>query len=168
MEMQLVRCCLLSLFILNQNQEVKILLLEQKAGWTKLHFLSLLTTLISSRVPADQLFYYLTASETCWSETYIKANARNIDLHVYCIVPNATHSMMSLDKGVFGHLKAKLHFIPRKYSINKNKKLWSSQMWGCLQFYKPLTIINAFNVSGLFPVDSQHKWNSETTTDILY
>ncbi|XP_014673791.1 PREDICTED: uncharacterized protein LOC106814043 [Priapulus caudatus] len=86
------------------------------------------------------------------------AKARGIE--IYRIVPNATHLMQPLDKGVFGPLKAKWHQVVRHNTrdhpdipigkVNFAEKLKEA----FLLFYKPLTIINSFKAPGIYPVDS--------------
>lgn len=53
-------------------------------------------------------------------DVFIKAKAQGIEL--YRIVPNATHLMQPLDKGVFGPLKSKWHMPARKYTCENPGK----------------------------------------------
>ena len=68
--------------------------------------------------------------------------------------------MQPLDKGVFGPLKAKWHLTPRKYAReNPGKNIGKANFAqklteAFLNFYKPLTVINAFKASGIYPVNS--------------
>ncbi|KAK3086373.1 hypothetical protein FSP39_017497 [Pinctada imbricata] len=81
-------------------------------------------------------------------------------IELYRIIPNATHLMQPLDKGVFGPLKKAWSQGTREYyrenpgcKINKAnfaQKLKDTYM----MFYKPLTVINSFKASGIYPVDS--------------
>jgi len=45
---------------------------------------------------------------------FSEASAKCIKLHVYRIVPNATHLMETMGKDVFRPLKLKLHLVVRK------------------------------------------------------
>lgn len=91
-------------------------------------------------------------------EVFLSAKAKGIEL--YRIVANATHLMQPLDKGVFGPLKTKWHIISRKYTRENPGKTIGRENFAqklseaYLQFYKPLTVINAFKSSGIYPVDS--------------
>lgn len=91
-------------------------------------------------------------------EVFMKAKSLGIEL--YRIVPNATHLMQPLDKGVFGPLKTKWHKTARKYTRENPGKCIGKENFAeklkeaYLQFYKPLTVINAFKSSGIYPVDS--------------
>ena len=86
-----------------------------------------------------------------------KAKQKGIEL--YRLVPNATHLMQPLDKGVFGPLKQRWHQTVRQHNRanpglpigihNFSEKLKDA----FLLFYKPLTVINAFKASGIYPVD---------------
>jgi hypothetical protein len=86
------------------------------------------------------------------------AKAKGIE--IYRIVPNATHLMQPLDKGVFGPLKTRWHQVVRKHTrehpedpigkVNFAEKLKEA----FLMFYKPLTVINSFKSSGIYPLDS--------------
>ena len=87
-------------------------------------------------------------------------NAKSKGIELYRIVPNATHLMQPLDKGVFGPLKSKWHLVARKYTRENpgrciGKEIFAQKLTEAfLQFYKPLTIINAFRSSGIYPVDA--------------
>lgn len=86
-------------------------------------------------------------------------DARSKGIELYRLVPNATHLMQPLDKGVFGPLKQTWHKVVRQHNranpgnlIGKNnfaEKLNEA----FLLFYKPLTVVNAFKASGIYPVD---------------
>ncbi|XP_052219882.1 uncharacterized protein LOC127837083 isoform X2 [Dreissena polymorpha] len=89
---------------------------------------------------------------------FMKAIARGIEL--YRLVPNATHLMQPLDKGVFGPLKSRWHMVSRKYMRENPGKCIGKEVFAqklteaYLQFYKPITVINSFKSSGIYPVDS--------------
>ena len=89
---------------------------------------------------------------------FSEASSKGIEL--YRIVPNATHLMQPMDKGVFGPLKSKWHMIVRKYTRENpgkciNRENFAEKLTEAfLLFYKPLTVINAFRASGIYPVDS--------------
>ena len=82
-------------------------------------------------------------------------------IEMYRIIPNATHLMQPLDKGVFGPLKTMWSNVTREHyrntpgvkidRTNFAQKLKDAYM----QFYKPLTIVNSFKASGIYPVDSK-------------
>lgn len=83
-----------------------------------------------------------------------------MNIELYRIVPNATHIMQPLDKGVFGPLKLKWHLTTRKYNRENPGKSIGKENFAqklteaFLQFYKPLTVINEFKASGIYPVSS--------------
>ncbi|WAQ99701.1 JERKL-like protein, partial [Mya arenaria] len=89
---------------------------------------------------------------------FMHAKAKGIE--IYRIVPNATHLMQPLDKGVFGPLKGKWNLVSRRYSRENPGKTIGKENFAeklnvaYLEFYKPLTVINAFKSSGIYPVDS--------------
>lgn len=87
-------------------------------------------------------------------------DAKSKGIELYRLVPNATHIMQPLDKGVFGPLKKRWHQVLRCHSrenpgspVGKDKfaELLKEAF---LLFYKPLTVINSFKSTGLYPVDS--------------
>jgi hypothetical protein len=86
-------------------------------------------------------------------DIFLSAKAKGIDL--YRIVPNAIHLMQPLDKGVFGPMKTKWHGVCRKYTRENPGKTIEKENFAqklteaYLQFYKPLTVINAFRASGI-------------------
>lgn len=88
----------------------------------------------------------------------MKAKSKGIEL--YRILPNATHLMQPLDKGVFGPLKSKWHLTTRKYTRENPGKAIGKENFAVklsetfLHFYKQLTVINAFKSAGIYPVDS--------------
>ncbi|XP_041361896.1 uncharacterized protein LOC121377863 [Gigantopelta aegis] len=81
-------------------------------------------------------------------------------IEIYRLLPNATHLMQPLDRGVFGPLKLKWHQVVRKHyrehpgakigKLNFSEKLKEVYY----EFYKPLTVINSFKVTGIYPIDS--------------
>lgn len=85
------------------------------------------------------------------------AKSRGIEL--YRLYPNATHLMQPLDKGVFGPLKLRWHQVVRKHTrenpgapITKHNFVEKLKE-AFLLFYKPLTVINSFKSSGIYPID---------------
>ena len=90
--------------------------------------------------------------------SFEEAKAKGIE--VYRIVPNATHLMQPLDKGVFGPLKSRWHQVVRKHTREHPGTLIGKENFAeklkeaFLLFYKPLTVINSFRSSGVYPVDS--------------
>lgn len=91
-------------------------------------------------------------------DVFLKAISKGIEL--YRILPNATHLMQPLDKGVFGPLKSKWHLTTRKYTRENPGKAIGKENFAVklsetfLHFYKPLTVIDAFKSAGIYPVDS--------------
>ncbi|XP_052233020.1 uncharacterized protein LOC127845885 [Dreissena polymorpha] len=91
-------------------------------------------------------------------KVFMDAKSKGIEL--YMIVPNATHLMQPMDKGVFGPLKSKWHLVARKYSRENpgrsiGKEVFAEKLTEAfLNFYKILTVINAFRSSGIYPVDA--------------
>ena len=89
--------------------------------------------------------------------SFEEAKAKGIE--VYRIVPNATHLMQPLDKGVFGPLKSRWHQVVRKHTREHpanpiGKENFAEKLKEAfLLFYKPLTVINSFRSSGIYPVD---------------
>ena len=91
-------------------------------------------------------------------DLFVKGKDKGIEM--YRIVPNATHLMQPLDKGVFGPLKTKWHITCRKFTRENPGKCIGKENFAqklteaYLQFYRPLTVMNAFKSSGIYPVDS--------------
>lgn len=85
--------------------------------------------------------------------------ASNKGIELYRLVPNATHLMQPLDVGVFGPLKQRWHQVVRAHTRSSpdapiGKHNFAEKLKEAfLLFYKPLTVINAFRSSGIFPVD---------------
>jgi hypothetical protein len=86
---------------------------------------------------------------------YAKGNG----IELYRLVPNATHLMQPLDKGVFGPFKQRWHQVVRQHNRANPGNLIGKENFAAklkdafLLFYKPLTVINAFKASGIYPVD---------------
>jgi len=86
-------------------------------------------------------------------------DAKEKGIALYRLLPNATHIMQPLDKGVFGPLKSRWHQVVRKHTREHPASPIGKQNFAeklkeaFLLFYKPLTVINSFKSSGIFPVD---------------
>jgi len=86
--------------------------------------------------------------------------AKSKGIEIYRFIPNATHIMQPLDKGVFGPLKNKWHQVVRRHtrenpSTPVGKENFAELLKEAyLLFYRPLTVINSFKSSGIYPVDS--------------
>lgn len=86
--------------------------------------------------------------------------AKSKGIEIYMFIPNATHIMQPLDKGVFGPLKNKWHQVVRRHtrenpSTPVGKEIFAELLKEAyLLFYRPLTVINSFKTSGIYPVDS--------------
>ncbi|XP_062571348.1 uncharacterized protein LOC134233399 [Saccostrea cucullata] len=89
-------------------------------------------------------------------DIFTKARRRGIE--IYRLVPNATHLMQPLDKGVFGPLKKEWYDTVRKNTrLNPDKPIDKKSFPSKLHetyvaFYKPSIIIGAFKGSGIYPV----------------
>lgn len=87
------------------------------------------------------------------------AKSKGIELYRLHVVPNATHLMQLLDKGVFGPLKQKWHKLVRQHNRANPGNLIGKHNFAeklkdaFLLFYRPLTVVNAFKASGIYPVD---------------
>jgi hypothetical protein len=85
--------------------------------------------------------------------------AREKGIELYRLVPNATHFLQPLDNGVFGPLKKSWYQIVRKNTKeNPDKSIGKENFAAKLQeaflnFYKPLTVVNSFKSTGIFPID---------------
>lgn len=99
-----------------------------------------------------------SVSSHVYMDAFEFAKSKGIEL--YRLVPNATHIMQPLDKGVFGPLKKRWYQVMRRHSRENpgspvGKHNFAELLKQCfLLFYKPLTIINSFKSSGIYPVDS--------------
>jgi hypothetical protein len=84
------------------------------------------------------------------------ASERGIEL--YRIVPNATHLMQPMDKGVFGPLKREWYSVIRKHTkANPGQPIGKQHFAQKLNeafdaFYKPATVASSFRSSGIYPV----------------
>ena len=97
---------------------------------------------------------------------FSRAAEKGIEL--YRLVPNATHLMQPLDKGVFGALKTKWHQVTRRHTRDFpgskiSKPNFAEKLAEAFNaFYRPLTVINSFKATGLYPVD-----RSQITVEML-
>lgn len=86
--------------------------------------------------------------------------AKSKGIELYRFIPNATHIMQPLDKGVFGPLKNRWYQVVRRHSRENPSSPVGKENFAellkeaYLLFYRPLTVINSFKSSGIYPVDS--------------
>ena len=89
-------------------------------------------------------------------------------IEIYRLLPNSTHIMQPLDKGVFGALKTQWHKVTRKHARDYpgskiSKANFAEKLTEAFNnFYRPSTIINSFRSTGVYPVD-----RSRITVDML-
>jgi hypothetical protein len=89
-------------------------------------------------------------------DIFTKASSRGIE--IYRLVPNATHLMQPLDKGVFGPLKKEWYSTVRKNTKANpgkpiDKKTFAAKLHETyVAFHKPSIVIGAFKGSGIYPV----------------
>lgn len=85
--------------------------------------------------------------------------AKDKGIELYRLVPNATHFLQPLDNGVFGPLKKAWYQIVRKNTKDNPDKSIGKENFAAklheafLNFYKPLTVVNSFKSTGIFPID---------------
>ncbi|XP_045177895.2 jerky protein homolog-like [Mercenaria mercenaria] len=85
--------------------------------------------------------------------------AKEKQIELYRLIPNATHFLQPVDNGVFGPLKKVWYKIVRKYTKeNPGKSIGKENFAGKLHeafmlFYKPLTVSSSFRSTGIHPVD---------------
>ncbi|XP_056003489.1 uncharacterized protein LOC130049641 [Ostrea edulis] len=130
-----------------------------KKGWmdsvTFKVFLEHFNTFAGSERPIVLLFD--SVSSHIDMKTFEFAKQKGIEL--YRLLPNATHVMQPLDVGVFGPLKTRWHQVVRKHTRENpgtpiGKDNFAEKLKEAfLLFYKPLTVINSFRSSGIYPVD---------------
>ncbi|XP_060604840.1 uncharacterized protein LOC132757544 isoform X2 [Ruditapes philippinarum] len=100
--------------------------------------------------------------------------AKSKGILLYRIIPNATHLMQPLDKGVFGPLKQSWYKVMRAHAREKpgvaiGKDTFSEKLKEAyLLFYKPLTVVNSFKSSGIYPVDSTKVRDSDLKPGFTY
>ena len=88
---------------------------------------------------------------------FSSASERGIE--VYRLVPNATHLMQPLDKGVFGALKTKWYQVTRQHTREHpgskiGKPNFAEKLAEAFnEFYRPSTIVNSFRATGVYPID---------------
>ncbi|XP_055997363.1 uncharacterized protein LOC130047104 [Ostrea edulis] len=96
------------------------------------------------------------------------AKERGIEL--YRLLPNTTHIMQPLDVGVFGASKARWPQVLREHTRENPgtpiQKHNFTEKWkeAFLLFYKPLTVINSFKSSGIYPIDASAVASSKFKT----
>ena len=105
-------------------------------------------------------------------DTFSKAASKGIEL--YRLVPNATHLVQPLDKGVFGPLKTAWYTTVRKNTRENpgqpiGKRNFAAKLAEAnLAFYKPSIIINSFRSSGIYPVSREAVPNDRLKPSITY
>lgn len=86
--------------------------------------------------------------------------AKSQGIELYRLIPNATHIMQPMDKGVFGPLKRRWLEVVRRFTRENPGCMIGKENFAqllkeaFLLFYRPLTVINSFKSSGIYPVDS--------------
>lgn len=96
-----------------------ILHIQRTGGWTEKRFPSSWTILID--MLGESVFAsFDSVSSHVDHDVFRKAKSKEIKL--YRILPNTTHLMQPLDKGVFGPLKSKWYLTSRKYSRENRGK----------------------------------------------
>lgn len=130
-----------------------------KKGWMDAATFSLFIDHFDKFAGAERPVLLLIDSVSSHVDCSVFQKAKEKGIELYRLVPNATHLMQPLDKGVFGPLKAKWHLVARKHvrdnpGKNIGKEIFPEKLKEAfLLFYKPLTVINAFKSSGIYPVD---------------
>lgn len=100
------------------------------------------------------------------------AKAKGIEL--YRLLPNATHIMQPLDVDVFGPMKTRWHQVVRKHTRDHPGSPIGKQNFAeklketFLLFYKPLTVINSFKTSGIYPVNANAVSKDQLKTGITF
>ncbi|KAJ8299457.1 hypothetical protein KUTeg_023517 [Tegillarca granosa] len=86
------------------------------------------------------------------------------------LVPNATHFMQPLDKGVFGPMKKQWYKTVRQHNrkhpgVIINKLHFAEKLKECYNnFYKPNIVVNSFRSAGIYPVNR----DPDSSMDIAY
>ncbi|WAR27971.1 hypothetical protein MAR_013675, partial [Mya arenaria] len=81
--------------------------------------------------------------------------AKEHNIELYRLIPNATHFLQPLDNGVFGPLKKVWYEVLRQYTReNSGKENFAAKLnEAVMLFYKPLTVMNSFKSTSILPVD---------------
>jgi hypothetical protein len=88
---------------------------------------------------------------------FLPSQEKGIEL--FRLVPNSTHFLQPLDNGVFVPLKKSWYqTFRRNMKENPDKSIgkehFAAKLQGAfLHFYKPLTVVNSFKSTGIFPID---------------
>ncbi|WAQ98492.1 JERKL-like protein [Mya arenaria] len=131
-----------------------------KKGWMNTLSFSKFIDHFDKHAGTERLVTLLIDSVSSHIDISLFTEAKMKGIELYRIVPNVTHLMQPLDKGVFGPLKSKWHLTVRKHSRENPGRSITRENFAeklteaFLLFYKPLTVINAFKSSGIYPVDS--------------
>jgi hypothetical protein len=89
----------------------------------------------------------------------IFSKAISLQIEIYRLIPNATHLVQPLDKGVFGPLKKQWYSTVRENTrtnpgVPITKKNFAAKLAEThLKFYKPSIIVGSFKGAGIFPVN---------------
>ena len=89
----------------------------------------------------------------------IFTKALSLEIEIYRLIPNATHLIQPLDKGVFGSLKKQWYATVRKNTRDTPDKPIGKRNFAAklaethLEFYKPKIIVGSFKGAGIFPVN---------------
>ena len=85
--------------------------------------------------------------------------AKEKGIEIYMLVPNATHLMQPLDKGVFGLLKKEWNNTIRKNTRDNpanpaTKKTFARKLAETqVEFYAPKKVIGSFKGAGIYPIN---------------
>ena len=95
-------------------------------------------------------------------------------IEIYRLVPNATHLLQPLDRGVFGPLKTKWYQVTRNhYRENPGSKIGKANFAEKLKeayqgFYRPSTVVNSFKATGVYPVDRSQISDNDLKPGLTY
>ena len=131
-----------------------------KSGWMTADIFKKFVLHLSTHAVAQRPLVLLVDSVSSHINMEVFQLAKEHQIEMYRIVPNATHLMQPLDKGVFGPLKQMWGQVTRQHyrqtpGIKIDKTNFAQKLKDAFMlFYKPLTIVNSFKASGIYPVDS--------------
>ncbi|XP_038046939.1 uncharacterized protein LOC119721120 [Patiria miniata] len=95
-------------------------------------------------------------------------------IEIYRIVPNATHLMQPMDVGIFGPLKRQWNLTVKKNTREQpgdpiNKATFPAKLHETvLAFYKPLTVMNSFKSSGIYPINREAISNEKLKPSLTF
>ena len=131
-----------------------------KSGWMNAEVFKRFIVHFSEHAGATRPVVLLVDSVSSHIDMGVFQLAIQHQIELYRIVPNATHLMQPLDKGVFGPLKKMWNTVTRAHyrenpGVKINRTNFAQKLKEAyIQFYKPLTVVNSFKASGIYPVDS--------------